>query len=226
MTAAGRVLVLNKNWQPVNVLPVLDAVNKVFKGRAMFLDIETYGTYDFESWVENWNDAKQTAEVASTQAMRIHGNLWLHLPEVIVCTEYRGFGYKVNHRRPKFSRTNVYRRDRNTCQFCGKKFQTEDLTLDHVVPKSKGGQMTWTNIVLACTPCNNKKGNKTLAEAKLKLIRQPFQPSAEDLKRSPIERIMYKVGTKPPKIWQQFLGKMTVDKAMSALYWNISLTED
>lgn len=212
----ARVLVLNKNWVPINVLSALDAINKVFKGRALIVDVDTYGTYDFESWVMNWTDAVQTAKIASDQAIKIQGEMWLKLPEVIVCTEYRGFGYKVTHRKPKFSRTNIYRRDRNTCQFCGKKFPTDELTLDHVMPKSKGGQMVWENIVLACASCNNKKGDKTLREAGMKLIRQPFKPTADDLKRTPVERLLWKIGRKPPKTWEQFLGKM---------YWNVELKD-
>jgi len=588
----GRVLVLNRNWVPVNVLSVLDAVSKVFKGRAMFLDLETYVTYDFENWVENWSEAVRTAKVASDQAVRVGSHSWMGLPEVIICTEYRGFGYKVSHRSPKFSRTNIYRRDRNTCfaagtmilmadgrqvpiesiavgdkvidaygnprkvvaagkkwaedvvsmkyrgsqisttvtkdhpylsstgeykpiyewevvegrqrgigdylvcprtvhyevpdvdiidvskffsgkwfryrdgrlfwskrphepgfpaflktspdlaylmglycaegsisnnnvnwslhenekdtlaadiqriieaiglnsaidtrednhgivvrtgskvlagilaqtcgigayhkhtpweligkyrkeylkglllgdgyiadkfnkvafnvasfqlvmdvqsvalgmgihatlqagerpdgrkywsavfqgdnyvrlmkevlgrdvgvadsqvsfgndefvfhklksvfdeepcvvhnieveethsyiangiavhncQFCGKKFKTDELTVDHVMPKSKGGEMTWENIVLACVSCNNKKGDKTLEQAKMKLIRKPVRPLVDDLKRSPMERLLYKVGNRPPKTWEQFLGKF-----MSTMYWNVALDAD
>lgn len=216
----SRVLVLNKNWQPINVLPVLEAIHKVFKGRFDCVDIESGVTYDFESWVQNWNDATRTAKIAAEKAIHMNNGLWMVLPEVIVCKDYRGFGYRVTNRKPKFSRTNIYRRDRNTCQFCGHKFPTEELTLDHVTPKSKGGQMNWLNIVLACTTCNNKKGNKTMAEAKLKLIRKPFVPTVDDLKRSPVERLLNKIGRSMPKTWEQFLGKF-----MSTMYWNVELND-
>lgn len=215
MTA--RVLVLNKSWIPINVIDAFEALQKVFKGRALCVDAQTFGTYDFESWVLTWDDAIRTAKIAEGQRIVKTNGMSLVLPEVIVCTEYRGFGWKVNHRRkPKFSRRNLYLRDRNTCQFCGKKFHTEDLTMDHVVPKSKGGKVCWTNIVLACTACNNRKSNLTVQAAGMRLIRQPFEPKVEDLKLNPVDRLKMKLGRVVPKNWEQFLGKM---------YWNVELKD-
>jgi len=211
----SRVLVLNKNWIPVDILNVVDAISKVFAGRAKFLDVETCATYNFADWVDNWDDAIRTAKVAADRAISSPRFKFL-LPDVIVCTEYRGFGYHVSHRQPKFSRANIYRRDRNMCQMCGKKFHTEDLTIDHVIPKSKGGRMVWENVVLACVPCNAKKGDKSLAEAGMRLIRKPHKPTPEELKRNPIERILYRVGHKPPKTWEAFLGKA---------YWSVELKD-
>jgi hypothetical protein len=222
MNARGGVLVLNKNWVPIDILNVYEAISKVFAGRASFLDVETCITYDFEGWVLNWDDAIQTAKVASEKVIGSARYRFL-IPEVIVCSEYRGFGYKMTNHRPKFSRTNIYRRDKNVCQYCGKKFKTEDLTMDHVFPKANGGQMTWENVVLACVPCNHKKANRTPQQAGMKLIRKPVRPTADDLRRSPIERLMNKVGNKPPKTWEAFLGKMTFDKAMNTMYWNVEL---
>ena len=221
MTAVnGRVLVLNKNWQPINVLPVMEAIKRVIKGRAVCLDIENGITFDYENWCLTWDDAIKTAKIAADQAIRTGNGSWVVLPEVIICTEYRGFGYRTTNRKPKFSRTNIYRRDRQICQFCGKKFPTEELSLDHIVPKSKGGQMTWTNIVLACTSCNGKKDNKSLKECGMKLIRKPFEPTADQLKRSPMERLMYKVGRSVPKTWEQFLGAF-----INTVYWHTELKE-
>jgi len=134
MTANEKVLVLNKNWVPVDILSVYDAVAKVFAGRAKFLDVETFAIYDFEGWVDNWDEAIRTANIASEKVIGAPHFKFL-LPEIMVCTEYRGFGYKISHRTPKFSRENIYRRDRNTCQFCGKKHKTDELTMDHVIPK-------------------------------------------------------------------------------------------
>ena len=220
----SNVLVLNSNWIPVNIVPVLEAVSKVFKKRAKFLDTETYATFDFPEWVVNWDDAIKAAKIESDKVISSARYDFL-MPEIIICTEYGGFGYKNTTRKPKFSRTNIYRRDRNQCQLCGKKFPTEELSLDHITPKSKGGLMSWLNIVLACTSCNNKKGNKTLQEAKMKLVRKPFVPTVDDLKRSPMERLMNKVGRNPPKTWEAFLGKTTFDKTMSTMYWSVELKD-
>ena len=210
----NNVLVLNANWVPINVVSCLKAVHKVWNGRALFLDAESSETYDFPAWVENWADAVKFAK--SGKKMMATAQYGFVRPEIIICTEYGGIGYKVSHGRPKFSRANVYRRDKNICQFCYKKFKTEDLTIDHVVPKSKGGKLEWTNVALACTSCNNKKGDKTVAEAGMRLARKPFRPSADDLRHSPMEALKYKIGRNPPKTWEAFIGK---------LYWNVELKD-
>ena len=103
----------------------------------------------------------------------------------------------------------------HNCQYCGHKFKTEDLELEHVVPKSQGGMATWMNIVLACTPCNRKKDNKTPKQAGMRLIREPRIPKASELGSNPLERLRKKVGSKPLKTWEQFIGKM---------YWEVELT--
>lgn len=74
----------------------------------------------------------------------------------------------------KLTRFEVFNRDRFTCQYCGR--ESRELTLDHVVPRSRGGQHSWENLVSACIPCNHRKGERVPAEAKLKLIRQPQAP--------------------------------------------------
>lgn len=83
---------------------------------------------------------------------------------------------KVGFNKTKFSPTKrrIFERDRHTCQYCGSK---KDLTLDHVVPKSKGGDNSWTNLVTACYICNNTKGNRLLEHTDLKLSRQPKEPT-------------------------------------------------
>lgn len=80
----------------------------------------------------------------------------------------------VPYKRIMISRKNILRRDRFRCQYCSSR---EHLTIDHVVPKSRGGRDSWENLVAACTPCNNKKGNRTPDEANMVLKRPPFRPS-------------------------------------------------
>jgi 5-methylcytosine-specific restriction endonuclease McrA len=80
----------------------------------------------------------------------------------------------VPYKRIMMSRKNVLRRDRFRCQYCGSR---DSLTIDHVLPKSRGGKDTWENLVAACTPCNNRKGNRTPEEANMRLLRKPFRPS-------------------------------------------------
>lgn len=83
----------------------------------------------------------------------------------------------VNRNRRKqvaFSKKNILRRDNYTCQYCGEREHL--LTVDHIMPKSRGGKTSWTNVVVACKPCNLKKGNRTAAEANMKLIKKPTRP--------------------------------------------------
>jgi 5-methylcytosine-specific restriction endonuclease McrA len=105
----------------------------------------------------------------------------------------------------KFSRQNIYARDRYTCQYCGRKVATEDLTYDHVLPKSRGGKTVWENIVSCCMECNRKKGGRTPSEASMKLIRKPVRPTW-------IPAIRITIGVKHiPQAWRDYL------------YWNVEL---
>ena len=76
------------------------------------------------------------------------------------------------------TRNLIYKRDRNKCQYCG---STKSLTIDHVIPKSKGGQDTWENLVVACSPCNVKKGDKLLEQTNMKLAKKPMAPVSKVL---------------------------------------------
>ncbi len=76
----------------------------------------------------------------------------------------------------KFTRHNIFERDRNTCQYCGQVFERKDLNLDHVIPRDRGGPTTWENIVCSCIHCNTQKANRTPQEAALHLVRKPKRP--------------------------------------------------
>ena len=110
---------------------------------------------------------------------------------------------KFRRTRVPLSRRNIYLRDRNICQYCGKKFPSSELSLDHVIPRSRGGGDTWENLVCACTSCNSKKADKMPAEARMKLIRQP------KALKTPAQLIKVQHAS-----WAQF-----VDEA----YWNVEL---
>jgi len=107
----------------------------------------------------------------------------------------------------KFSRQNIYARDRYKCQYCGDRFSTEDLTYDHVIPKSRGGRTEWKNIVTCCIDCNRKKGGRKPSEASMKLIRKPKRPAW-------VPAIRITVGFREiPQTWRDYL------------YWNVELIE-
>src|SRR4030043_1333866 len=96
----------------------------------------------------------------------------LRLPAVIRLTRY----VRRKTLLVKFSRQNLYVRDSGRCQYCGASFEQKELTYDHVIPRSRGGQTEWTNVVTCCTSCNLKKGGRTPEEAGMSLIRKPRAP--------------------------------------------------
>ncbi len=107
--------------------------------------------------------------------------------------------FRKHHKPVKFSRVNVYARDGYKCQYCAKKFETEDLTYDHVLPRSQGGQTEWTNITTCCYTCNGRKGGRTPEQAKMKLLSKPFQPVS-------VPAIMIRISrSSVPEAWRDYL---------------------
>ncbi len=100
----------------------------------------------------------------------------IKLPSVISLKDY-----VTPARRPAFTRFNVFLRDRFVCQYCGERFPTEQLTFDHLVPRSRGGHTTWDNIVTACTDCNTLKGGKLGREISMPPRRRPARPTTWQL---------------------------------------------
>lgn len=106
-------------------------------------------------------------------------------------------------RRPKkpvkFSRVNIYGRDHYRCQYCGEKRPTDDLTYDHVLPRSRGGRTSWDNIATCCSACNRRKRDRTPDEAGMKLLRQPVQPTSAPVVTIAISR------ASAPEAWRDYL---------------------
>jgi len=94
-------------------------------------------------------------------------------------------------------RHNIIWRDQNQCQYCGNKFCIENLTIDHIIPRSKGGKNTWKNLVAACKKCNQKKGDKTPEQANMVLIRVPYKPKTNILRNINKNQII--------PIWKDYL---------------------
>jgi 5-methylcytosine-specific restriction endonuclease McrA len=95
--------------------------------------------------------------------------LAMRVPSVIRLLEYR----RIPHQSRALSRKNILLRDRNTCQYCGEVLSSTELTLDHVIPRSRGGSSTWENLVACCHDCNHRKGSRLPAETGMKLLREP-----------------------------------------------------
>jgi len=125
--------------------------------------------------IVSWRDALVLVITKKAYAVELY-QTYVHsareifqLPSVIALKRY----VNINFLRPVCSRKNIILRDENSCQYCGKQFLSEDLTMDHVVPKSQGGKKSWKNIVAACKPCNQKKGSRTPEQAGMELLKDP-----------------------------------------------------
>lgn len=130
----------------------------------------------------SWQDAVKAVfldrvSVVSEYERKIHSpSFEMNLPSVIALKEYVPVA-----RRPAFTRFNVFLRDRFHCQYCGGDFSANELTFDHVVPRSRGGHTGWSNVVAACSPCNLLKGNRLLREIGMLLQRAPIEPTTAEL---------------------------------------------
>lgn len=120
------------------------------------------------------------------------------LPSVMRLRQYVRpyFSFKI-----RLSRQNVFLRDDFQCQYCGENFPEKKLTIDHIVPVSKGGRHEWQNVVAACSKCNNKKADKTLDQCKLKLLKNPARPQW-----LPVKEIDFLRSTNLPHSWKYYIG--------------------
>ncbi len=199
-----RVLVLNKHYMAMRVVNVRRAFSLLFRDMAEVVSFEegVFSNYDFQSWRQISELKQQFEEQEHDWISTVNFNI--AVPRIIRLLVYD----RLPRQRVKFNRRNIYARDRNLCQYCGKKFPTPELSLDHVVPRSAGGRSTWENLVCACTRCNNRKGGKTPRQAGMKLITTPLKP-----RHNPI--IHVHLSHKRYRSWKQFL-----DNA----YWSVELT--
>ena len=172
-----QVLLLNITYEPLRVINWKKAITLLFLGKV---------------------------EVVEEYSRNIHAvSFTLRLPAVVRLLKM----VKQPKNPVKFSRQNIYARDRYKCQYCGCQFPTEDLTYDHVVPRYRGGKTEWENIVTCCIACNRKKGGHTPREASMKLIRKPARPTW-------VPAIRITIGTSEvPQSWRDYI------------YWTIELTE-
>src|SRR5215211_5467125 len=189
------VLVLNKLFMAIHIISVRRAFCLLAKELAEVVSLEEgqFTTYDFPTWREVSEFRSKHFRQEDDDWVRTVATV-IQVPRVIRLTGYD----RLPKQTVKFNRRNIFARDNNQCQFCGKKFPTSELSLDHVVPRSQGGQSTWENIVCACVSCNVRKGGRTPREAGMHLIHKPEKP-----KRSPVLNL--KLTQKKYRSWQAFL---------------------
>jgi 5-methylcytosine-specific restriction endonuclease McrA len=191
-------LVLNKNWTPIRTATVQEAIGLVAKGSAKIIEPETYEVHNLNTW----NDVSKAKAKFSDMVIR-SARLALVPPEVILLTTYDGIG----ERGIVFSRRNLFKRDKYTCQYCGIQPGPSELTMDHIFPKSRGGLSSFENCVLACVNCNKLKANRTPKEAKMKLRKTPKKPTWKAIARiSPKAR---------RESWSKFLDRAYWDTELS-----------
>lgn len=195
----SKVLVLNRSFLPIHITSVRRAFCLLYQGLARAVDQE-YRTFDFESW------AQLSATVHDERIGLV--DRVIRVPRVILLLAFD----RVPKRRVRFSRFNIYSRDRNTCQYCGKVFPRSELNLDHVVPRSRGGKSTWENVVCSCHECNRRKGGRTPEEAGMRLLRPPRRPEWTPFMLETFSLRRYRE-------WAPFLS------VVDASYWNVELEE-
>ena len=197
------VLVLNKHYMAVRIIRARRAFSLLYKSLAevVSLDDERYSNYNFESWCEISQLRRDFGPNGDDWVSTV--NFYIAVPRIIRLLSYD----RLPRNEVKFNRRNIYARDHNRCQYCGKKYRTSELSLDHIIPRALGGQADWANIVCACTSCNAKKGGRTPHQANMKLIKKPARP-----KRNPL--IHVHLNHQRYKSWKQFL-----DHA----YWSVEL---
>jgi len=200
MAHAG-VLVLNKSFLPVQITTVRRAFCLLYAGIAKAVNSQ-YETFDFDSW-------RQVRVEINDDAIGLVDRM-IKVPRVILLIAYD----RVPKRRVRFSRHNIFARDKNTCQYCGKRFATSDLNLDHVVPRSQGGITSWENVVCSCHRCNRSKGGLTPVQAGMRLISPPRKPSWTPPLNVSLKDVMRKE-------WVPFL-----DFLVDLSYWNTELLEE
>lgn len=200
-----KVLVLNRLYTAIRIVDARRAFRMLCKQMAEVISIEDgrYVTYDLASWTDVASLQKQFEPDKHT---------WIKTPRMTLAVPkiIRLLGYdRLPLQHVKLNRRNIYARDHNRCQYCGKHFPTKELTLDHVIPRVQGGAHTWENLVCACVKCNARKGGRRPKQANMLLIRKPIKP-----KRNPA--ISMRLGSPKYQSWKAFL-----DEA----YWTVELKD-
>ncbi|MBA7563394.1 hypothetical protein ES708_05051 [subsurface metagenome] len=197
------VLVLNKHYMAIRIVGARRAFSLLFRELAEVVSLEAdrYSNYDFQSWCEVSQLRRHFEPDGHDWVSTV--NFYIAVPRIIRLLFYD----RLPRSEVKFNRRNIFARDKNKCQYCGKRYPTSELSLDHIIPRSIGGKSVWENIVCSCTQCNVKKGGKTPKQANMTLIQKPVKP-----KRNPLVHVH--LGHQRYHSWKQFL-----DHA----YWSVEL---
>ena len=194
------VLVLNRLYMAIHVVNVRRAFGLLFRERAEVIHLEegprertTFANYSFQSWREvsqlraEWKQPHE--DWIRTVSFEVQ------VPRVIRLLSFDRLPKQKLH----LNRRGILARDEHVCQFCGRQFPACQLSLDHVIPRSRGGGTSWENVVCACVRCNVKKGGRTPKDARMKLVRRPARP-----KRNPL--LILKLSNPKYESWRIWLN--------------------
>jgi len=197
------VLVLNKHYMAIRIVGARRAFSLLFRDLAEVVSLEQgqYSNYNFQSWCEVSQFKRRFEPDGHDWISTV--NFYIAVPRIIRLLFYD----RLPPTDVKFNRRNIFARDKNRCQYCGRRYPSSELSLDHVIPRTMGGKSVWENVVCACADCNVKKGGQTPKQAGLMLVRKPIKP-----KHNPL--IHVHLGEQRYRSWQQFL-----DHA----YWSVEL---
>lgn len=207
-----QVLSLNKVYQPMGLITVKEAIEAIFTERAEIIEEELNGGFSNHN-VNSWLELSLMKKMLKEEGELGIDDVWINWrdPAFVVPRVIRYLNYdKTFIKKIKFSRRNIIARDHHTCIYCNKKFAIEDLQLEHIIPKSRGGKTTWENTATACVKCNQKKADKTPKEAGMKLNWKPAKPKYLAKNQKIIAR------DPRYKFWEQFV---------SDLYWDVQLED-
>jgi len=195
-----KVLILNRSYLPIHVTSVRRAFSLLYQGIARAVN-EQYQTFDFDSWSDLSVSVNDESIGMVNRAIRV--------PRVILLVSYD----RIPKRHVRFSRYNIYARDKSTCQYCGRKLPRHELNLDHVIPRSLGGMSTWENVVCSCHECNRRKGGRTPEDAGMALLYKPVRPKWTPFMQETFNLTRYRE-------WLPFLNTIDVS------YWNTELLQE
>lgn len=198
-----KVLVLNKLYVAVRVISARRAFGMLARNLAEVIHLEDgqYANYDFQTWTELSQLRAQFEPDKHEWVKTVR--FQIAVPRIIRLMGFDRLPVQI----VKLNRRNLFARDRNQCQYCGRHFSTSELSIDHVLPRTQGGGDTWENLVCSCVKCNARKGGRTPEQASMKLVRKPLRP-----KRNPL--IAVRLGQERYQSWKAFLNDA---------YWNVEL---
>jgi len=200
---------LNRLWQAVHIVCAKRALSLLFSDHARALHINDDGlqVWPAGEWLD-FSEKSKRSEGIYVQTV----NRPIRVPKVLLLNEYSDLPLKEVH----LNRQSIFERDGYRCQYCGKQCKSQELNLDHVIPKERGGMLSWENIVTSCIRCNTHKSNRTPKEANMRLMKKPRQPKSRPF-------VAYIIGQEIDAEWKHFLHTSHEEVAVEIIRSGVEL---